>query len=592
MSVMVVYFETKQRPCRRASAVVALLTAMLAASAPTVWAQTAPPSLSAIPQGSPLPRVQVPSAPKLAPGLPAAAPASPTASTPGNAVVVTSAELRGSTAYPAGRFQSLLTSLTGTTDQGLIEDARAQILSAYRQDGYVFTAVTATLEPGQKLVFSVTEGRIVDVKLDGDIGPAGVQVLRFLNHLTEAAPLDVATLERWLLLAQDVPGVTLRTVLRPSAGDPGALSLVAQVSRKSLSGLFAADNRNYSGTGPEGGLAALSANSFTEYGERTDITLFYAARSTEVFGQAATEVFLGGSGLKLRAYFGHGTTDPTGSLGQIGYHGDTSVGGVSLSYPLIKRRETTLSLGAYFDALSGNVFSGTNGTSALASRDDLRVLRLGPDYALRDVVLGDERVGITIANIRLSQGLGLLGASRQGDALAGRAGERIDFSKIAFEASRNQTLFSLSPDTTVAFQPTIAGQYSHDVLPSAEEFFLGGLRFNRGFYSGEVSGDRALTAAFEAQLNTSFSVPGPSGQFDLGTQFYSFYDWGETWQSRKSDANARLQSWGLGVRANFPQGVELDLEGVSRLTRQPLSKSTNTRALPGTGVYWRLVGHF
>ena len=76
------------------------------------------------------------------------------------------------------------------------------------------------------------EGRIAAVKLDGDIGPAGTMVLRFLEHLTKFPVIDTKTLERWLLLAQDVPGVTLSTVLEPSKEEPGALTLVAQVSLK------------------------------------------------------------------------------------------------------------------------------------------------------------------------------------------------------------------------------------------------------------------------------------------------------------------------------------------------------------------------
>ena len=81
--------------------------------------------------------------------------------------------------------------------------------------GFVLSTVSAAVGPAGDLRFNVIEGRIAAVKLDGDIGPAGVQVLRFLRHLTEQQPLDNATLERWLLLAQDVPGVTLHAVLQP-----------------------------------------------------------------------------------------------------------------------------------------------------------------------------------------------------------------------------------------------------------------------------------------------------------------------------------------------------------------------------------------
>jgi hemolysin activation/secretion protein len=510
---------------------------------------------------------------------------------PGAQVDVTGAELRGSTVYPPGRFADLLESLRGSVDQTRIEEVRAAILAAYRADGYVFSAVTAAMGAKGDLVFTAIEGRIVDVKLDGDIGPAGVQVLRFLNRLTETAPLNVATLERWLLLAQDVPGVTLRTVLRPSAGDPGALSLVAQVSRARFSGLAAADNRAYKGTGPEEVLLSVSGNSFTEYGERTDASLFWTARSTEIFGQISTEFFLGASGLKVRFYGGKGTIDPTGSLGQIGYHGNTGIAGASLSYPVIRRRQQSLNLGVFFDAMQSSIDTGTNGNTVLASQDNLRVVRLGADYALRDVLLGDERSAVSIASLRVSQGLAGLGASIQGSKLAGRVGENISFTKVSFEASRTQVLFNPGQNTSVALQGLLAGQYSGDILPPAEKFYLGGLRWNRGFYSGQVTGDSALTASVEAQLNTTFDVRWPE-PFELGTQFYAFYDWGETWESQKIDQNHRLVSLGTGARMYFPKNIEIDVEGVVRLTRQPLGTSTFISPLPETAAYWRVISRF
>ena len=108
-----------------------------------------------------------------------------------------------------------------------IDAARQAILRRYRADGYVLTTVSAKLEANGRLRFVVTEGRIASVKLDGDIGPAGTQVLRFLNRLTEQQPIDSVTLERYLLLAQDVPGGSLRAVLEPSSDQPGALNLIA-----------------------------------------------------------------------------------------------------------------------------------------------------------------------------------------------------------------------------------------------------------------------------------------------------------------------------------------------------------------------------
>ncbi len=409
-----------------------------------------------LPQGSPIPRVLPPVLPRVVPG-PALQPA-PTPELPASGTVaVRTAQVEGATAYTDAALAPLLAGLAGpAVPIARIQAAREAILARYRRDGYVLTAVKVTLDRAQTLRFVVTEGRIAEVKLDGDIGPAGVQVLRFLNHLTEKQPIDAASLERWLLLAQDVPGISLRAVLRPSTTEPGALTLVAVVSRAAFSGLATADNRAYSLTGPEQGLVVLDANSFTSLGEKTEVSLYGAARATQLFGQASSEFFVGGSGLKLRLYAGSGTADPSGELRAEGYHGVTTTAGVAALYPLIRARRQTLNLGAYFDILQSDI----DAAGQLASQDNLRVLRAGADYALQDLWAGGDRTALNGISLRVSRGLQGLGSSTNGQQVPppGRQGEVVDFTKVSFEASRNQTLFSPWHGATVALQGLVAGQ--------------------------------------------------------------------------------------------------------------------------------------
>ena len=194
-----------------------------------------------VPQGSPIPRILPPAPPRVAPGTDLTQPAQPGAS-PAVNVPVRNVSVAGATAFPAATLQRLTDGLTGpAVPVAKIEAARAELQSLYRSQGFVLTAVSANVSPAGDLRFNVIEGRIADVKLEGDIGPAGVQVLRFLNHLTQEPIIDNATLERWLLLAQDVPGVTMHALLQPSADDPGALTLVAQVQRQAYQRL--ADGR-------------------------------------------------------------------------------------------------------------------------------------------------------------------------------------------------------------------------------------------------------------------------------------------------------------------------------------------------------------
>ena len=589
--------EIATRAARHAAA--ALMLAGAVAATKAAEAQVVPflPP-SPVPQGSPIPRVLPPAPPSVAPGTVIPPPTAPGGEVPNRPVRVTSVEVEGVTAYPQPEIAQLAAGLVGpAVPLPQIDAARQAILQHYRTDGYVLTTVSANLDNSGRLRFVVTEGRIASVKLDGDIGPAGTQVLRFLNRLTEQQPIDSVTLERYLLLAQDVPGVSLRAVLEPATDTPGALNLIAQVSRQNISGLATVDNRAFDQTGPVEALGVLDFNSFSEFGEKTEISYYHSFPNSQNFGQASTEMFLGGSGLKGKVYGGYGTTVPTGSLGQQGYNGTTTVFGASLAYPVIRSRQQTLNVGLAFDALDSDISVEPQGTPRTqASYDALRIMRLGADYALSDLLFGADRSAVNLLSLRISEGMKLLGATTNGDVRTSpRVGEQTGFTKITFEASRTQTLFTPWEGATIGLMGLLTGQWSPNILPPAEQFYLGGARFTRGYYAGQVPGDKALAATVELQLNTGFETTVFEKSLDISTQFYLFYDWGETWQNLNTDHNAMINSAGGGVRAQVTRYVEVDFEGLARFNRFP-----NGGNVPGSGIqplyggafYWRVLTRF
>ena len=589
--------EIATRAARHAAA--ALMLAGAVAATKAAEAQVVPflPP-SPVPQGSPIPRVLPPAPPSVAPGTVIPPPTAPGGEVPNRPVRVTSVEVEGVTAYPQPEIAQLAAGLVGpAVPLPQIDAARQAILQHYRTDGYVLTTVSANLDNSGRLRFVVTEGRIASVKLDGDIGPAGTQVLRFLNRLTEQQPINSVTLERYLLLAQDVPGVSLRAVLEPATDTPGALNLIAQVSRQNISGLATVDNRAFDQTGPVEALGVLDFNSFSEFGEKTEISYYHSFPNSQNFGQASTEMFLGGSGLKGKVYGGYGTTVPTGSLGQQGYNGTTTVFGASLAYPVIRSRQQTLNVGLAFDALDSDISVEPQGTPRTqASYDALRIMRLGADYALSDLLFGADRSAVNLLSLRISEGMKLLGATTNGDVRTSpRVGEQTGFTKITFEASRTQTLFTPWEGATVGLMGLLTGQWSPNILPPAEQFYLGGARFTRGYYAGQVPGDKALAATVELQLNTGFETTVFEKSLDISTQFYLFYDWGETWQNLNTDHNAMINSAGGGVRAQVTRYVEVDFEGLARFNRFP-----NGGNVPGSGIqplhggafYWRVLTRF
>ena len=168
----------------------------------------------------------------------------------------------------------------------------------------------------------------------------------------------------------------------------------------------------------------------------------------------------------------------------------------------------------------------------------------------------------------------------------------MEFTKFTIEMSRNQTLFSPWQDASVNLLMLVAGQGSRDIIPSAEKYYLGGMRFTRGFYAGQVTCDSAVAGTLELQLNTGIAGEAFGTPYDVGLQFYGFYDTGQTFENRALDANRRLSSFGIGVRAALTSYLELDVEGVSRLTRSPESSSGAIRPLAEQALYWRLLGRF
>jgi hemolysin activation/secretion protein len=323
--------------------------------------------------------------------------------------------------------------------------------------------------------------------------------------------------------------------------------------------------------------------------------MFGAFDGTNVFGQLSEEMFLGGSGLKLKLYGGIGNSSPSGPLAVIGYNGETRVFGSQISYPLLRARTESLNLTAAFDATESDIQNnlGPDGTSVRSSFDSLRMLRFGADYALLDTVLGPDRGGLNAVTGKITQGLTLFGASRNGDTTTppARVGEKIDFTKFTGEISRTQTLFHPYTDAAIAFAGAVSGQYATELLPPSEKFYLGGPTFNRGYYYGQVSGDKALTISAELQLNTAIPMPDKI-PFEMRSQFYLFYDWGAAWQNTSLESDVTLRSAGTGVRLFIAHSTEVDLEGVYRISLFPTGQGPDVSPLNSAAFYWQVLQRF
>jgi hemolysin activation/secretion protein len=568
-----------------------VLAAWLIASLPlAATAQIVPPVL----QAPPVPRPGPPQGPPaIEPGaIPGAQPGARVAPPGSDRIFTTPAaiQIEGASAYPPAVFEEMTRPLVGKRVAVSELFALAQRIEAmYRADGYFLTVVFL---PAQRVAdgrirIQIVEGYISSVVIDGDVGPVARQAQRFLDRVTLSRPANLRDVERYLLLTQDLPGITLKTILRPGK-EAGSSELVAQLSRKAWDALFEVSNRGSKFTGTQQGTAVIGANSFTSLGERVEGTFFTTFDGEQNYGQLAWSSYIGSEGMQLRAYVGRGHTKPGAQLSLVNYDGLLTVAGAFLNYPVIRSRPLNFNVFGGYDYYHSH--ADVLGNVPL-TRTDLSVFRLGGDANYRDAWNG-----VTFGNLRLSKGAAIFGASHKGDPFLNRLNADPTFFKVNGEVSRLQGIW-IAPGFSLNAFSTIAAQYSGDILPSNEKYFVGGERLGRGYFAGQVTGDKAIAGSFELQFNfevpfdESTGVGGPSRGTSLPVQVYLFYDHARVWNNAPDEVSAvTARSFGGGIRLGILETVALELEGTRRLDRDV--DGANAGRLAPWHLYGRLTARF
>ena len=487
---------------------------------------------------------------------------------------LTDMRVDGVTHYPAETLRPLYASLVGKTIS--VADAfkvANDIELRYRNDGYVTTRVIVpeqTIEDGRFRIV-VVEGFISDVKYDGDIGPAQAAVEKLVQRLRGVRPINVAEVERQLLLANDLNGLTVRASLEASPKEVGGSTLVVHSERKAVDASASFDNRGSPYLGWGQAVTQLSLNSFGPNADRFTVTGRLGTPAYRSKAAAASyDMLASSSGLTLGASASYAKSRPGRELADLNVASDVESYAATASYPIIRSRLQNLRAVGQFEVRNVT----TDITDTPFTRDKLRVVRLGLSYDRTD-----SWNGITAVRGTLHKGIDGLGASKEGNELASRVKGRPDFFKFTAELTRLQQLtdrFSL-----VA---TFAGQYSASPLLASEEFALGGPSFARGYDDGEVSADSGLAGSLELRYAVSSETFLPHG-----AHVYSFVDGGRIWSRSESPELARrkLSSYGAGMRANLTKNLYATLE-----VAKPMSSDVQTQGDKNPRVFFSISAQY
>lgn len=423
----------------------------------------------------------------------------------------------------------------------------------YREDGFLLARVVVPQQSVTDGIYKlqVVEGYIESVVVEGDAGAVMQRVEQYLQRVVGIRPIDSATLERYLLLANDLPGVSVAGLLQQGTDNVGSASLVVRAQRKSFDAVAWVNNRGSRFTGRSRAALAVAANSFLATGERTEILLSHTVTSQEQqYAQLRHQQSVGDDGLTWDIVASFGNSEPGLTLEPLDAETRSSFVGAGLRYPVVRSRKANLWLSGGFDVISSVVEL----VNTEQSDDDLRVLHADVSYDFADPLGGRSQLDFGIR-----QGLSAFGASRDNDTTNSRPDGDSQFALVQAGASSYQRFFG---DFGLALELT--GQLAFNTLLADEEFRVGGERVGRGYDPSELAGEHGVGWSSELQFTRS----SPLDWLDR-YQLYGYYDFGVVWND-DGGATARdsLASVGAGVRTQLFKNLSLELEVAQPLTRK------------------------
>ena len=441
-------------------------------------------------------------------------------------------------------------------DFGQLQSAAASVAQRYREAGWV----VRTYLPAQDVKDSVVTIQVVEAVFGQVVveGPApermasGRVVAGFAALLKPGDPLDTGTLDRALLVADDLPGVVVAGSLTEGAG-VGETELVLRLGNEPLVvGDVSADNTGDRSTGPLRVAANLALASLFGAGELVAFNGLHSQGND--YARLSASLPVGSQGWRIGTsgtYLAYRLV--ADDFAALDAHGTSSGVGVDASYPLVRARMANLYLALQGDRKRFD--NQSSGTTTTHYRVQSATLALNGN--LFDGLGGG---GANSASLALVGGRVNLAGSPNEAADAASTGVAGHFEKLRWALSRQQ---ALTQDLSVLAVYT--GQAAGNNLDSSEKFYLGGAGGVRAYPAGEGGGSSGQMLNVELRW-----------KFFEGFGLSAFHDWGRVTVNHDNGfAGAptlnrySLQGHGLALAWQAPAGLNLRITWARRQGANP-----------------------
>lgn len=510
---------------------------------------------------------------------------------------------RAPCALDAPQYQAIRLTLRGAEFEGLQGLTRADLVSAYapyigrdvpisvvceirdraatilRNAGYI----AAVQVPEQRIEggivrFEVLMAHLTQVRVRGDAAGAEAVIAAYLNHLTRQPVFNKYEAERYLLLASDLPGYSVRLTLRPAGTAPGEVIGDVIVQRLPAYADMNVQNGGSQELGRWGGLVRGQLFGLTGLADRTTLSVFSTADFHEQQTvQLGHDFRFGGEGMSLSGNFTYAWARP--SIPDANVLAKTLLATVELGYPIVRREARTVRGSIGMDYVNQNVEL----SNEPLTRDRLRVAfaRLGLEMQkTRYSGIGwspAEPPWHVGALLELRKGMGIFGATDCGRNFANCT----DIAPSRLEGQSDATVlrYTLAGEFRPVPKLTLAlgtrAQYAWKPLLSFEEFAAGNYTAGRGYDPGALLGDSGFGS--QAEIRVGSRIPQSARKPAL--EGYAFWDHAIVRNEDRQfviGGSTRLNSVGGGARVNFDRftldaalAVPLNRVGVDNLKPDP-----------------------
>ena len=437
----------------------------------------------------------------------------------------------------------------------------AKITALYRSKGYPFARAflpPQDIKDGQVSV-RIVEGQHGTTQLTNTSSIRNSVIQSVLAPLASGQPIQDATLQRQMLLLQDLPGIQPNAALVPGAAVGTADLRVAVNPGTAVFGSGEIDNFGGAFTGRTRLSAGLGFNNLAGLGDQLNLRGMSSGQGL-TYLRAGYQMPIGGQGFVLSANASTLRYKLGGKFAALDADGKATNASVSGSYPLIRSANQNLRAGLAYERKTSqdninSLLDVTDKTISTWTANFSGDVRDSSSVTAYTAVLTSGRVSIDPLHLTSDQ------------ITAQTAGS---FSKLNIGVQRFQ---ALNARTELAI--SYAAQLPSKNLTSVEKMSVGGNSGVRAYSTSEASGDSGhlLNVEVRYTLQPGWQI---SGFVDAAQTTINKTLWAGALAPGASNKRS-ISGAGLGLQWSGPSGTRIKAQIATRLGNEAATADKDSR---------------